>query len=332
MKKYIYDMSKLLPGDVILTRDPNCELSRRVMISTNSDYSHAMIYVGGSSCIGAEKRVQARNLARSLFDDSKNTCVLRIKKEYQAPITIDAAIYYARDVVGNPYSMADALRLEMGRTDNSTFDTQICTRLVAKAFEFSGLKIVDNVEMCTPQEILDSKCFDKHWDFLREANDFDKRFAASYDVTEDMRKSTEKLFDSLKIIDEGKIHSMQALTNYLIGHPEVDEIVCELLKQSGYLNVLQIEENKNPYNYNKDVFIDFYGVDNAYEAAICTLEENLEGIYRYELECRDLIKKFFANGRKLRYLIVMIELYKKIVEQYQKRIRVCYEVMNDPRS
>lgn len=332
MVKYIYDMSKLLPGDIILTRDPNCELSRRVMDSTNSDYSHAMLYVSGSSCIGAEKRVQARNLARFLFDDPKNTCVLRIKKEYQTPITIDAAIYYARLVVGNPYSIVDALRMELGRTDNSTFDTQICTRLVAKAFEFSGLRIVDNVEMCTPQEILESRCFDKHWDYLRVANDFDIRFADSYDVTEDMRKSTEKLFDSLKIIDEGKIRSMQALTDYVMKHPEVDATVCELIQQSGYLKVLEIEEEKNIYNYDKNVFIDFYGDDNAYEAAICALEENLEGIYRYEQECKDLIKKYFASGRKLRYLIMMVELYKQIVEQHQRRIRVCYEVMYDPRS
>lgn len=160
MVKYIYDMTKLLPGDIILTRDPNNQLSRRVMESTNSDYSHAMIYVCGSSCIGAEKRVQARNLARFLFDEPKNTCLLRVKKDYQTPVTIDAVIYYARRVIGNPYSLADALRLELGRTERYTFDTQICTRLVAKAFEFSGLKIVENAEMCTPQEILESSCFD----------------------------------------------------------------------------------------------------------------------------------------------------------------------------
>lgn len=332
MVKYIYDMSKLLPGDVILTRDPDSELSRRVMKATNSDYSHAMIYVCGSSCIGAEKRVQARNLARLLFDDPRNTCVLRVKKGIQTPNTMNAAIYYARVVVGNPYSLVDALRLELGRTDNSTFDTQICTRLVAKAFEFSGLRIVDNVEMCTPQEILESKCFDKHCDFLRVASDFDIRFADSYDVTEDMRKSTEKLFDSLKTINEGKIHSMQALTDFVIEHPEVDAAVCERLQQSGYLNVLEIEEEKNTYNYDKDFFIDFYGEDSACEAAIGALEENINGLYRFEQECKELTKKYFASGRKLRYLIMMIKLYKRIVEQHLRRIRVCYKVMYDPRS
>ena len=234
--------------------------------------------------------------------------------------------------MGNPYSWVDAFRLEEGRTDNSTFDTQICTRLVAKAFEVSGLNIVDNVEMCTPQEILESTYFDKHKDFLREVNDFDLRFAESYDVTEDMRKSTEKLFDSLKIINEGKIRSMQALTDYVIEHSEVDDTVCGYLQQSGYMNVLNIEEEKNTYNYDKDVFIDFYGEDNAFEAAFCALEENLYGFCKYEQECKDLTNKFFASGRKLRYLIMMIGLYKQIVEQYQRRIRVCCEVMCDPRS
>lgn len=332
MVNYIYDMTKLLPGDIILTRDPNNQLSRRVMESTNSDYSHAMIYVCGSSCIGAEKRVQARNLARFLFDEPKNTCLLRVKKDYQTPVTIDAVIYYARRVIGNPYSLADALRLELGRTERYTFDTQICTRLVAKAFEFSGLKIVENAEMCTPQEILESSCFDKYRDFLRVANDFDIRFAESYDVTEDMRKTTEILFDSLETINEGKIRSMQSLTDYVIEHPEVDTTVCKLVQQSGYLNVLEIEEKKNTYNYDKNVFIDFYGEDNAYEAAISALEENLEGIYRYEQECKDLTMKFFASGRKLHYLIMIIGLYKRIVEQHQRRIRVCYEVMYDSRS
>jgi hypothetical protein len=302
------------------------------MESTGSEFSHAMIYVCGSSCIGAEYRVQARNLARTLFEDINDTCVLRIKQEFQSPTIIAAAIYYARLVVGNPYSLADALRLELGRTDDSTEGTQICTRLVAKAFDFSGLKIVDNVEMCTPQELLESKYVDVYRDFLREASDFDLRFAASYDVTEDMVKATDKLFDSLKTVGDGTIRTLTALTDYVIHHPESDETACELLQQSGYLDVLDIEEEKNTYNYDKDIFMDFYGEDKAYEAAIGALEENLEGISRYEETCRVFIMKYFASGRKLRFLIMMISLYKRIVEQYQSRIRVCYEVMNDPRS
>src|SRR5574344_1923055 len=168
MTKYIYDMTLLRPGDIIMVRYPNNEVSQRVMESTHSEFSHAMIYVDGSSYIEADCRVQARNLARCLFDDTADTCVLRIKEQYLNPNTIDAAVYYARFVVGNPYSIMDALRLEDGRTEAFSFDTQICTRLVAKAYAFSGLKIVDNIEMCTPQELVESRCVEVHRDLLRE--------------------------------------------------------------------------------------------------------------------------------------------------------------------
>ena len=61
MVKYIYDMSKLRYGDIILVRFPGDSLSDRVRESTNSEYSHAMLYVDDSSYIEASDRVVARN-------------------------------------------------------------------------------------------------------------------------------------------------------------------------------------------------------------------------------------------------------------------------------
>ena len=332
MVKYIYDMRRIMPGDIILTRDLNSEISRRVMESTHSEYSHAMLYVGGSSYIEADKRVGARNIARRLFLSQNDTCVLRVKKNYLTPITIDAAIYYARFVVGNPYSLLDAIRLEQGVTDKSSDDTQICTRLVAKAYAFARVNIVDNVEMCTPQQLLESKYVSVHRDLLRIANDFDIRFAESYDVIDDMVASTERLFDSLKAYSGGKIRTMNALTEYVMEHPDDDEAISSLLINSGYLKVLEIEEEKNRYNYDKDVFIDFYGVDNAYEAAICVLEENFSGRYRYEQEYCEIENQYLISGSKSQYLRLMRDLYRRIIEQHERRIKVCYAVMNDPKT
>ena len=158
--------------------------------------------MGGSSYIEADKRVGARNMARRLFLSQNDTCVLRVRENYLTPITIDAAIYYARFVVGNPYSLLDAIRLEQGVTDRSSDDTQICTRLVAKAYAFARVNIVDNVEMCTPQQLLESKYISVHRDLLRVANDFDIRFAESYDVIDDMVKECRLLFENNKQIKE----------------------------------------------------------------------------------------------------------------------------------
>lgn len=297
------------------------------MKSTYSDYSHAMLYVGGSSYIEADKRVQARNLARLIFDNTEDTCVLRIKEEYLSPITIDVAVYYGRLVVGNPYSLMDAIRLEDGRTEKYSFDTQICTRLVAKAYEFSGLKIVGNVNMCTPQELLESKYVDVHRDFLKEASPFDIKFANSYDVTDDMVKATELLFDSVKSLDNGKIRSLNALTKYVIKHPADDAFVAEMTEKSGYLNVLDVEEEKNVYNYDKNEFIKFYE-ENAIDAAITSIEENQFGLNRYVQDYKELIKLYFSTRISSHYLIQMISLYKRIIEQHNRRIKVCNEVIS----
>lgn len=331
MVKYLYDLSRLMPGDIILMRIPGDEISERVMAATQSEFSHAMLYVGDSSYIEASKRVVARNPARLLFDSKDDTCVLRIKNEYYNIDTIEKAIVYVREVVGNPYAYADALRMEVGRTDKYSEDMQICTRLVTKAFAKSGINLVENIEMCTPRQLQQSEYVDVHRDYLKIASDFDLRFAASYDVTDDMINAIFKLFDSLQSFGNGKIRTMERLIKHVIEHQEDDRAIAKLLKESGYLDVLKTEEDKNRYNYDKEEFINYYG-ENAYEAAICSLETNWRGEYRFSQEYNLLIKEYFQCGNGSHTLIQLIALDKQIIEQHRHRERVCMAVMNDPRT
>lgn len=92
-----------------------------------------------------------------------------------------------------------------------SMDMQICTRLVTKAFAESGLHLVDNMEMWTPRQLQESVFVDVHRDYLKIASDFDLRFAASYDVTDDMVNAIFKLFDSLQSFGNGKIRTMERL-------------------------------------------------------------------------------------------------------------------------
>lgn len=331
MVKYIYDMSKLLPGDIIMIRRPGEYLSDRIRTATDSEFSHAMLYVGDSSYIEASNKVVARNPARLLFDNPANTCVLRVKDEFLKQYTIIAAIYYARDVVGNPYSITDALRLERGCLDRFSEEMQICTRLVTKAYAVSGLKLVDNIEMCTPKQLQNSECVEVHRDFLRIANDLDLKFAASYDVTDDMVNAIFKLFDSLKPFGGGKIRKMSQLIQHVANHLEDDEAIAQLLVKSGYLKVLDTEEEKNTYNYDKEAFIQLYG-DNAYEAAIDAMEVNLRGVARYDGDRMELIRLFVQGGMKSHTILELIALHQRIVEQCKRRIAVCREVMWDEQT
>ena len=66
---YKIDINKLEDGDIFLTRsnDRESELIRKI---SNSDYSHAILYVGVSSCIESDGLgVQSQNVNRLLFEN-----------------------------------------------------------------------------------------------------------------------------------------------------------------------------------------------------------------------------------------------------------------------
>ena len=324
--EYIYDLNLLLPGDVILKRDPVCKISDRVMTSTNSEFSHAMLYLGNSSYIDVGRRVQARNLQRYVFESPENTCLLRLKKEFWDGDTIYRAIQYARSVVAEPYSIRDALNLEAGRI--LTYTTQICTRLVSKAYEYAGLKIVDNIEMCTPQEIKESKSLHTIEGCCRVASDFDIRFSKTHDVVDDMIEATDKLIVSLVGYGDGKLRSIENITNYAINHPQDDDSIAELLQASGYLDVLDLDKQYNAYHYNPVAFLDFYK-EKYRDAALQLVNANLSDVRMYENELNKyrMIQSMLNFDSK--YLQLQIDLYNRIIDSYRQRAFVGMLVLNN---
>lgn len=326
--EYIYDLNLLLPGDVILKRDPECKISDRVMTSTNSEFSHAMLYLGNSSYIDVGRRVQARNLQRYVFESPENTCLLRLKKEFWDGDTIYRAIQYARSVVAEPYSIRDALNLEAGRILTYTDNTQICTRLVSKAYEYAGLKIVDNIEMCTPQEIKESKSLHTIEGCCRVASDFDIRFSKTHDVVDDMIEATDKLIVSLVGYGDGKLRSIENITNYAINHPQDDDSIAELLQASGYLDVLDLDKQYNAYHYNPVAFLDFYK-EKYRDAALQLVNANLSDVRMYENELNKyrMIQSMLNFDSK--YLQLQIDLYNRIIDSYRQRAFVGMLVLNN---
>lgn len=326
--EYIYDLNLLLPGDVILKRDPVCKISDRVMTSTNSEFSHAMLYLGNSSYIDVGRRVQARNLQRYVFESPENTCLLRLKKEFWDGDTIYRVIQYARSVVAEPYSIRDALNLEAGRILTYTDNTQICTRLVSKAYEYAGLKIVDNIEMCTPQEIKESKSLHTIEGCCRVASDFDIRFSKTHDVVDDMIEATDKLIVSLVGYGDGKLRSIENITNYAINHPQDDDSIAELLQASGYLDVLDLDKQYNAYHYDPVAFLDFYK-EKYRDAALQLVNANLSDVRMYENELNKyrMIQSMLNFDSK--YLQLQIDLYNRIIDSYRQRAFVGMLVLNN---
>lgn len=318
---YIYDLNKLLPGDVILKRTPGENISERVMEATHSDYSHAMLYLGDSSYMDVGQRVQARDLQRYIIEDPDDTCLLRLNEEHWNEEIICKSIEYARSVVANPFSIRDALNIEGGRTSTSTPNTQICTRLVSQAFQYAGLQIVGNIEMCTPQEILESTYFTIVTDVLREASDFDIRFSKTHDVIEDMVAATDKLVTLMTDFAGGELRTVEAITNYAITHPEDDAKIASILKESGYLDVLELDKKYNPHHYDPVQFIEFYG-ESYYHAALQEVDICLRSVGMYETELKKY--KWIQSNISFhsQYLELQIDLYNRIIQSYRERTMV----------
>lgn len=154
----------------------------------------------------------------------------------------------------------------------------------------------------------------------REATDFDRKFAATYDVTEDMADTTDKMFSSLYDYSKGSIRSIADLNNYIIAHPDDDKDIANIIAESGYLNVLELDEIHNKYNYDVVEFKSFYG-ENSMQAAYEMLEENRETLFFYDSQLEDLVDMQQKLGWESQYFNQQIDLYKRIKAQHRKRER-----------
>lgn len=105
MKKYIFDLSKIQQGDILLINvDPR--LSAIMKKHTGSEYHHAMLYTGNSSHIHSNKGpgVQAENTIRRLFDSPEAAIALRLKNTEHKDL-VNNIVDRARTKIGTEYSI-----------------------------------------------------------------------------------------------------------------------------------------------------------------------------------------------------------------------------------
>ncbi len=78
---YILDVDNLEQFDIVLVRFPENDMSIDIQQACDSNYSHAIIYLGNGSFIeGVEPVVGLFSYHRYYFEDLENVQVLRLKK------------------------------------------------------------------------------------------------------------------------------------------------------------------------------------------------------------------------------------------------------------
>lgn len=314
---YKFDLDKLIPGDIILARYDD-SVSLRIREESNSQFSHAMLYVGGASILEAGNTVQSSNLQRELMKEKDSVCVLRLKDEYWDEVMIEHAIMFARDIVGTLYSISEALRYKDRPEKAQEYNRQICTRLVAQVFEKAGCKLVNNVDYCSPEEILKSDKLYILEDVVIEATEKDIEFADSENPLALQEEITRNILKSIRKIANEDIQTMSQLTNYVVSHPEKGETIAKIIAASGYLDLWKVEKEKNPQNYDSKQFYDYCQENVEVEADnVISTNKRLLDLYGYNLVgMKGLASQIGENP----YFMQMIELYTTLVDLCNQRI------------
>ncbi|WP_261859280.1 YiiX/YebB-like N1pC/P60 family cysteine hydrolase [Photobacterium sanguinicancri] len=306
---YLLDRTKLKPGDIILTRS-NEKNSSLICKITKSDFSHAILHVGESSYIHSDPYgVHSSNIQRLLIDELRFAKVVRVDN----PVAIEKAIAYARLQVGTSYSKVSAANAFAKVFTKLDAKRQFCSRLVAKAFESAGVRLVANSDACLPQEIADSIFVHEVKDCVYQAEPEEIEFANSFDPIKKQTEITNSILKSTRKLLGNKIQSLSDITSALIADPKYDNEITKIYESSGYLTMWVYEQERNPWRYSVDLFRAL-PLSESEQYALATRElkiaNRLLGLYKNNLEQYFYIRELHG----LKYANQQFILYKKLVE------------------
>jgi hypothetical protein len=275
------DETKLVPGDIILSTEDHY-LSRAIRAATKSDISHAMIYVASSSMIDSTSEgVHARSTRRLFFDDN---CAIHVRRLTPglADEQRELVINYARSRIGTRYSKLEAVRASVGTTKTPSRQ-QFCSRLVAQAYAWAGIRLVDSPDYCTPDDIKNSKLLDVVPDaVILASSEFVARVEDDLDTNDVMREVTNKLLDATRKRNPS-IECFDDIDAHLVTNPADDEYFARFYEDSGYLTAWELEFNKNRWQYEFPLFVSMPG-SQAYKQSYCTgvIEDHGDMLVRRE--------------------------------------------------
>ncbi|KQN43803.1 hypothetical protein ASE93_18750 [Serratia sp. Leaf50] len=306
---YLLDKSKLMLGDIILTRsnEKNSSLICRI---TNSNFSHAILYVAESSYIHSDPHgVHSGNIQRLLIDEPKYVKVVRVDDS----VAIEKAIIYARSQVGTAYSKVSAANAFAKIFTQMDAERQFCSRLVATAFELGGVKLVANSYACLPQEIADSRFVHEVKDCVYQAQPLEIEFAKSYDPIRNQAEITNSILKSVRKLLGNKIQSLSDITSALISDPKYDAEITAIFESSCYLTMWKYELKQNPWRYDIDLFRALplsESEKNILAKKELEIANNQLFLYKSNLEQYFYIKQQYG----LKYASQQFLLYKQLVK------------------
>jgi hypothetical protein len=315
-------MEILKEGDIILTGDDE-KLSRFIKKYTKGSFSHAILYVGHGSYIHSDRDgVHSGNIQRLVFESSGNVRILRLDNKEKAK----EACSFARLQVGKGYSIKGAINSKIKSKISVGDNRQYCSKLVAQAYNFVGIQLVDNPELCIPKEIEDCTKLTIVNEAIRVASDAEIEFAHSPSPLETQANITNHILENARKIIGKDIQTLTDLSHCIFQKPKFDQQISRLIKDSGYLTLWDGEKDNNPWRYDYSLFMDL-PIQRAEKLKLAEreLKSSSDMIERFS----QMLSFYIDSHRKtpLEYTTLHIMLYQKLCEAMTQNNNVAKQVV-----
>jgi hypothetical protein len=254
MPHYVLDGSALQVGDIILKRSESSE-SQVIRRANGSAFSHALLYVGRSSCIESDGLgVRSQNVRRVVVDDPDSIAV------YRAPgVTreaVDQAVRYARMAIGTEYGSSEARRARMPREEPALEpNRQFCTRIVAQAYQSAGVPLSPNADYCGPSDLEQSVVLERVDVPVLPISDEEAELAASPSILDRQLDVQNDLLEASRAALGVDVQTLQQLVQAVLDQPGKDGVIAEILRGSGFLAFGDETTRTLPHLYDYSTFV-----------------------------------------------------------------------------
>lgn len=323
---YILKKEELEIGDIILIRS-NSDISITVRERTGSQYSHAILYVGLGSTIDSDGYgVQSNNIQRLLFENEDDQIVLRLKVSPNQKQIQDVE-NFARQKIGTEYSMREALLSQIRKDiEAKEPNRQFCTRFITQAYNNAGIKLVDNIDYCTPEEILQSKELYIVENIIRKASEKEIEFSKTENPLEKQMEIHNEIFKKARQMSGKDIQTFEQVNELIIEQEDLDEELTNFIENSGYLTMMEKDEEKNPWHYNAEKMVEHYKIPELIiNTAIYFAQTEAKTRERllYTIYTLKQLNKVYPR----KYFQMEIKLYEKLINYSHTRENEALKVL-----
>ncbi len=321
---FALDAKRLLPADIIFTREKWSPTSIAIRTASISRFSHAILYVDAYSYIDSDgDGVHANNPQYNLFTNPSDIAVKRYKERLRED-QVHRICDFARSEINKRYSVRDTLGTVIGFVpgESKAVDRQFCSRVVAMSYAEAGIKLVPNPLRCTPSRVYRSSDLIEVPKVCRPASDEDvalaQRHGASLLVKQE--ETTNKLMADVRAATNSSVETMTDIVRLAMERPETDTLIASVLTNSGYLFMWMEMRARSPYWYDAGMYAQIIPVEQQTEIADELYDSIIDALRRREVTANALSEAFSRYSRLT--IALLLELERTLLNLEKERLTV----------